>query len=191
METVIHMHPVIDMDDERFYTFCQLNRDARLERSARGDVIVMAPTGGQTSRRNAEIIMQLGHWTKGNGTGVFFDSSGGFRLPNGAVRSPDAAWVEQSRLDVLSDEEQRNFLPLCPDFLIELRSESDHLPTLQEKMLEYIDNGAHLAWLIDPLERQVHIYRPELPVEVLENPLRVSGEAALDGFQLDLEEIWQ
>ena len=190
METIIHMQPVIEIDDERFYALCQLNRDVRLERNQEGNVIIMPPTGGDTGRRNAEIIVQLGMWARQDETGTIFDSSTGFRLPNNAVRSPDAAWVENARLDLLSDEERRTFVPLCPEFLLELRSESDDLGTLKEKMREYIDNGTRLAWLIDPLERKVSIYRSGLPVEVLENPKYISGDPILSGFTLDLRTIW-
>ena len=150
----------------------------------------MPPTGGKTGNRNAEITMQLGLWTKQDRTGIFFDSSTGFRLPNNAVRSPDAAWVTQSRFDTLTNEQKEQFLPLCPDFLIELRSPSDSLPSLKEKSQEYIDNGAQLAWLIDPEEQWVHIYRPHLPVEVLENPAELSADPVLPGFVLNLNEIW-
>ena len=190
METILHMQPVIEIDDERFYALCQLNRDVRLERNQEGDVIIMPPTGGDTGKRNAEIIVQLGMWARQDATGTIFDSSTGFRLPNNAVRSPDAAWVENVRLDLLSDDERRKFIPLCPDFLLELRSESDHLGTLQEKMQEYIDNGTRLAWLIDPLERKTHIYRSDLPVEELENPEHISGDPILSRFTLDLRKIW-
>jgi Uma2 family endonuclease len=190
MEMVIHMQPVIDLDDEHFYTLCQHNPNVRMERNAQGDVIVMPPTGGETSRRNAEIIMQLGIWARRDGTGVVFDSSGGFRLSNGAVRSPDAAWVETARLEGLSAEQRRRFLPLCPDVVIELRSESDNLETVREKMREYAACGARLGWLIDPLERTVEVYCVGLPVEVLADVSVVSAEPVLTGFTLDLASVW-
>ena len=190
METVLHFQPVIEVNDEDFYAFCRLNRDVCIERNARGDVIIMPPAGGETSERNAEITMQLRFWAKGNGTGASFDSSGGFQLPNGAVRSPDAAWIEYARLNALSSEDRRKFVPLCPDFVIELRSESDQLAPLREKMQEYLDNGLDLGWLIDPYTRRVYVYRAGLPIEELEQPSRISGDPVLQGFELDLDEIW-
>ena len=190
METVLHFQPVLELSDEKFYAFCQLNRDLFIERDARGDMIVMPPAGGETSERNAEITMQLRIWAKGDGTGASFDSSGGFRLPNGAVRSPDAAWIESTRLNALSASERRKFIPLCPDFVIELRSASDSLPPLKAKMREYLDNGLGLGWLIDPDPQRVYVYRPGLPVEELEKPSRLFGDPILRGFELDLDEIW-
>ena len=149
----------------------------------------MPPAGADTSRKNAELAVQLGIWAKRDGTGVTFDSSGGFRLPNGAVRSPDASWVGRTRLAGLSAEERTKFLPLCPDFVVELRSPSDRLPVLRDKMREYVDNGARLGWLIDPLGGQVFVYRPGASVERLEEPDHVSADPVLPGFRLDMEEI--
>lgn len=190
MEATVHVQPVIDLDDEKFYELCQLNRDLRMERNAQGDVIVMPPAGGETSDRNAEITMQLRLWAKRDATGITFDSSGGFLLPGGAVRSPDASWIEQARLGMLAAEERQRFIPLCPTFVLELRSPTDRLGYLQEKMQEYLDNGARLGWLIDPQEKRVYVYHPLLPVEVLENPAQIAGEPVLPGFMLDLSEIW-
>ncbi len=190
MEMVLRMEAVVDMNDEHFYTLCQNNPDMRLERNAAGDVVIMPPTGGETSRRNAEIIVQLGVWARRDGTGVLFDSSGGFRLPNGTVRSPDAAWVEKEHLAGLSTEERRHFLPLCPDFVVELRSESDSLYAVQEKMREYSVCGARLGWLIDPSEYRVEVYRRRQPVEVLVGMTAISGEPVLPKFALELANIW-
>lgn len=150
----------------------------------------MPPAGGETGEQNAEITIQLGLWAKRDGEGTTFDSSTGFRLPNGAVRSPDAAWVRRSRLNTLSPEQRKKFLPLCPDFVIELRSPTDSLNALQEKMREYLDNGAQLGWLIDPEQRRVYVYRPQAPVQTLDNPETISGDPTLTGFVLDLREIW-
>ena len=190
MEMVLRMKAVVDMNDEHFYTLCQNNPDMRLERNAAGDVVIMPPTRGETSRRNAEIIVQLGVWARRDGTGVLFDSSGGFRLPNGTVRSPDAAWVEKEHLAGLSAEERRHFLPLCPDFVVELRSESDSLYAVQEKMREYSVCGARLGWLIDPSEYRVEVYRRRQPVEVLVGMTAISGEPVLPKFALELANIW-
>lgn len=191
MEAIVHVQPVINLDDEQFYELCQLNRDLRLERNAQGDVVIMPPVGGETSDQNAEITMQLRLWAKRDATGTTFDSSGGFLLPNGTVRSPDASWIEKARLETLDAEERRRFISLCPTFVIELRSSTDRLRYLQEKMQEYLDNGTRLGWLIDPQEKQVHVYRPHLPILVLESPSQLAGDPVLLGFVLDLSEIWR
>jgi Uma2 family endonuclease len=187
---IVHLRPVLNLTDDQLYEFSQINRDLRIERNAQGELIIMPPTGGSTSQRNAEIIIQLGSWAKSNGEGATFDSSGGFRLNNGAVRSPDAAWVKRSRLSALTTEERQKFLPLCPEFVIELRSPTDSLDVLREKMQEYVDNGAQLAWLIDPEQKRVYVYRPGEPVQALEHPEKISGQPLLSGFELDLREIW-
>ena len=188
---VLRIRPALEMTDDQFFDFCQLNDDLRLERTAEGDILIMAPAGGETSSENAEITTQLGVWAKKDLRGVVFDSSGGFRLPNNAMRAPDAAWVSRSRLAGLTSEEKRKFLPLCPDFVIELRSPSDRLNDQKAKMEEYRENGAVLGWLIDPIERQVYVYRPDLPVEQLDNPGRVSADPELAGFVLELGEVWE
>ena len=187
---IVHLQPVLELSDEQLYEFAQINRDLRIERNAQGELIIMPPTGGETGQRNAEITMQLRLWAKSDGSGATFDSSTGFRLPNGAVRSPDASWVRQSRLVGISDEEKKKFIPLCPDFIIELRSATDSLSVLKEKMQEYLDNGAQLGLLLDPEQRRVYVYRPEAEVEELESPETMSGEPILSGFNLDLREIW-
>jgi len=187
---IVYLHPVFDMTDDQFYEFCQINRDLRIERSAKGELIVMPPTGGETSERNAEITMQLRLWAKRDGTGTTFDSSCGFILPNKAVRSPDAAWIEKSRLATLTAEQRKKFIPLCPDFVLELRSPTDSLSVLQDKMQEYLTNGAKLGWLIEPEYKRVYIYRPQAPVEQLEGPEALSGDPVLPGFVLDLRELW-
>ena len=188
---VIHMRPALDMTDEQFFLLCQQNRDLRIERTAQGDLIVMPPTGWATGDRNAEITTQLRVWAKQDGQGIATDSSTGFKLPNGAERSPDAAWVRRERLAALTREEKDRFLPLCPDFALELRSPTDKLATVQAKMAEYIANGAQLGLLLDPETRRVHVYRPGAEVEVIENPESVSAEPVLPGFRLDLREIWE
>lgn len=186
----IQLDPVVAIDDSHLFEICARNRDLRIERTARGELILMSPAGGKTSDRNAEIVAQLRNWAREDGTGRAFDSSGGFTLPNGAMRSPDAAWVERQRLRALTQEEQEQFLPLCPAFVIELRSPSDPLAPAQAKMGEYLANGAHLGWLIDPAEKRVHIYRPKTDPAVLENPTSIAGDPELPGFVLDLAEVW-
>jgi len=187
----LRLKPAIKMTDDEFFALCQLNRDLRLERNAEGNIKVMPPTGGETGNRNAEITGQLVIWTKQDGTGAAFDSSTGFKLPNGADRSPDAAWVQKSRLAVLTQEEKEKFLPLCPDFVIELLSPSDELEEVKAKMDEYIENGARLGWLLEPRSRRVYVYRPGESVIMIENTGQISGEPELPGFVLNLREIWE
>ena len=187
----LRLKPAIKMTDDEFFALCQLNRDLRLERNAEGDIKVMPPTGGETGNRNAEITGQLVIWTKQDGTGAAFDSSTGFKLPNGADRSPDAAWVQKSRLAVLTQEEKEKFLPLCPDFVIELLSPSDELEEVKAKMDEYIQNGARMGWLLEPRSRRVYVYRPGESVIMIENTGQISGEPELPGFVLNLREIWE
>jgi Uma2 family endonuclease len=151
----------------------------------------MPPTGGETSNRNAELTYQVQAWTRRDQAGVAFDSSGGFKLPNGATRSPDAAWVRRSRLAGLTREQKQKFLPLCPDFVIELRSPTDNLQAVLDKMQEYLDNGAQLGWLLDPLTRRVHVYLPQRPPEILDAPNTLSADPLLPGFVLDLRKIWE
>lgn len=187
----LRLSPAIEMTDDEFFAFCQLNRDLRFERTAEGDIIVMAPTGGETGNRNADITAQLVTWTKRDGTGAAFDSSTGFKLPNGADRSPDGSWVRKSRLAALTHEQKLKFLPLCPDFVIELLSPTDALAVTQAKMSEYIENGAQLGWLIDPEVRKIHVYRSRQAVVVLENTAEIAADPELPGFVLDLREIWE
>ncbi|MEM1281213.1 MAG: Uma2 family endonuclease [Cyanobacteria bacterium P01_H01_bin.152] len=176
---------------EQFAALTAANRELRFERTATGELIVNPPTGGGSGKRNAKIITQLGAWGEANETlGEYFDSSTGFKLPNGANRSPDASWVRRDRWEALTLEEQEGFVPLCPDFVVELRSKTDRLQDLREKMQEYLDNGAQLGWLIDPQPQRVEIYRAGQAVEGLEQPSTVSGEAVLPGFILSLKRIW-
>lgn len=187
---VLQMLPNMVMTDDQFFDFCQLNRHFRIERNQIGDLFIMSPTGSETEERNFNLIVQLGIWTKQDGTGVGFGSSGGFTLPNGAVRSPDAAWIKRTKWEAIPTEKRKKFAPICPEFVVELRSENDSLSTLKEKMPEYIANGVKLAWLIDRKQRQVFIYRPNCAVEELDNPQTLNGEDILPGFVLDLSEIW-
>jgi Uma2 family endonuclease len=187
---VLHLQPIINLTDEQFFEFCQINRDLRIERTTTGEILIMPPTGSETGNRNFKLIQQLANWTDADGTGIGFDSSTGFKLPNGAERSPDAAWVKLERWNALTPEQQKKFAPICPEFVVELRSASDSLEPLKTKMQEYIDNGVLLGWLIDRKNRQVYIYRPGVAVECLGNPASVSGESVLPGFVLDLSKIW-
>lgn len=176
--------------DEQFYQLCIVNRELKLERTAKGDLIIMPPTGGGTGKRNSDINLELGLWNRQTQLGIVFDSSTCFKLPNGADRSPDAAWIPLAKWESITPEQQEKFLPICPDFVIELRSPSDSLKPLQDKMQEYIDNGVRLGWLINRKQRQVEIYRPGREVEILNNPTTLSGEDVLPGFVLNLSLIW-
>ena len=187
---ILHLEPAIKLTDEQFFEFCQLNRDLRIERTATGELEIMSPTGGETSGRNLKLTQQLANWTDEDGTGTAFDSSGGFKLPHGAERSPDAAWVKLDRWNALTPEQQKKFPPITPDFVVELKSESDTLSSLQTKMLEWINNGVRLGWLIDRKHRKVYIYRSGVDVECLDNPASVSGESVLPRFVLDMSKIW-
>ena len=189
---VIKFKPLSKMTDEQFEQFCALNDILRIERNAKGEIILMPPTHGYTGNRNADLNADLTIWARADGTGSYYDSSTGFKLPNGALRSPDASWISNSRLETLTSEQRSGFFDICPDFVIELRSSSDNLSMLQDKMQEYIDNGARLGWLIDPLASpgRVYIYRPNAEVEVMEDAKSVSGDPELPGFTLNLERIW-
>ncbi len=180
----------VGLTDEQFYQLCQDNEDLRLELTAEGELIIMAPTGGTTGSRNATITYQITSWAIKDGTGLSFDSSTMFILPNGTKRSPDGSWVSRERWDALSQEERDKFVPLCPDFVLELRSASDSLSFLQDKMDEYISNGAGLGFLLDPKAKRAYVYRPGQPVESLDNARTVSGDPVLPGFVLDLKDIW-
>lgn len=176
--------------DDEFWEFCRQNDEMRIEMTKEGDVIIMPPTGANTGERNSEINFQLKLWAKKNKQGKTYDSSTGFKLSNGATVSPDASWVLKERIEKFTAKQREKFLPMCPDFVLELRSASDSLRDSQKKMAEYIENGARLGWLIDPKNKRVHVYRANGEIEILENPSKISGEDVLDGFELDLTEIW-
>src|SRR5438876_6872905 len=183
---VVHTAPGMKMDDDQFFQFCQVNRDLRIERTAAGDLIILPPAGASSGRGNAELTYLFEDWARRDRTGLIFDSSTGFNLPNGAMRSPDVSWVRNERLDGFSDEEWEKFLALCPDFVLELRSPSDSLRLAQQKMEEYIRTGARLGWLLDSARQQVHVYRPEERLEVVDDPQKLSGELVRNSFVLDV-----
>jgi len=186
----LDLNPIIQLTDEQFFQLCQHHRDYQFERTKLGELIIMTPTGSETGNRNFEIGVQLGIWNKKYKLGVAFDSSTGFKLPNGAERSPDASWVRKERWNALTPEQQQKFAPLCPDFVLELLSPTDSLPKTRAKMVEYMDNQARLGWLIDRRNKQVEIYRPGKEVEIRLSPVTLSGEDVLPGFVLELKEIW-
>jgi Uma2 family endonuclease len=185
----LNLDSIAHLTHDQFRELCRENRDIRLELTAKGELIVMPPTGWESGRRNSNVNLDLGLWNRQTGLGVLFDSSTGFILPSGAIRSPDAAWVASKRLSVLNPDPE-GFLPLAPDFVIELRSASDRLKPLQDKMQEYIDNGVRLGWLLNPKDRTVEIYRMAQGIEILQSPTEVSGEDVLPGFVLSLEGIF-
>ena len=186
----MRVRPAVALDDDALFALCRANPDLRIERDHDGELIVMSPTGGETGRRNFRLTTKLGVWTERDGTGVGFDSSTGFVLPNGAERAPDAAWVKRARWDALTDAQRRKFVPLVPDFVVELRSASDDLETLHTKMAEYVAQGARLGWLLDPVSKTVWIYRPGAEAHACLDPETVSGEGVLPGFELRLAEVW-
>jgi Uma2 family endonuclease len=186
----LNLDSITHLTHEQFRELCRDNRDIRLELTAKRELIVMPPTGWESGRRNANLTIDLGLWNRQADLGIVFDSSTGFILPNGAVRSPDAAWVAKERVIALNPTPE-GFLPLAPDFVIELRSASDHLKTVQNKMQEYIDNGVRLGFLLNPQDRVVEIYRLGKQVEVLQSPTEVLGEDVLPGFVLNLKGIFE
>lgn len=187
MSTVLDLSPITQLTREQFYQLCRANRDVPLERSPRGELIIVSPVGGESGNQEARLIIKVGVWNEQTGLGVVFSSSTIFSLPDQGDRSPDVAWVRRDRWDALTPDQRETFPPICPDFLIELRPRTDRLKPLQEKMQEYLDSGLRLGWLINPQDQQVEIYRPEQPVEVVAMPAVLSGEAVLPGFRLDVE----
>ena len=188
METIsLHLPQKLQLDDDEFYLFCQINPKLKLEKTKDGEILIMALTGGRTGAKNMALSAQLWLWNNQHQAGIAFDSSTGFRLPNGAIRSPDAAWITKERWEALSAAQQEKFPPLCPDFVVELKSESDPLKAAQEKMGEWLENGCRLGWLLDPQGQQAYVYRPGAAVAEWESfTQRLSGEDVLPGFALDL-----
>ena len=191
METIaINFPKNLKLSDDQFEDLISANRDSKFELTATGELLIMSPTGGETGNRNFELYIDLGNWNRKKGLGKAFDSSTGFQLPNGAKRSPDLSWITLEKWNALNPAQRRKFLPICPDFVVELVSESDDLKEIEEKMQEYLDNGLGLGWLMIPKTRQVQIYRPQQTLEILESPLSLSGESVLVDFVLDLTPIW-
>jgi Uma2 family endonuclease len=188
--TILKLEPAIALSESQFFTLCQQNPDLKIERSGQGELIIMPPTGGETGRKNATLIARLVMWNETYNLGVVFDSSTCFRLPKGGDRSPDLSWLKKERWDSLTPEQQRKFPPLCPDFVLELLSPSDNLSFTQAKMQEYQANGVQLAWLLNPQDQQVEIYRLDYPVEILFRPRELFGENVLPNFVLNLAWFW-
>lgn len=188
---VVRFRPLYAMTPDEFYQFCALNPGLNAELTEEGEVVFMSPSGGATANRNAQLLLALGQWATEDGTGVFFDSSAGFTLPNKAVRAPDASWVRRERWAALTPEQRERFAPLCPDFVVELASPTDWLIDLQDKMDEYMANGAQLGWLIVPETRSVFVYRPGEETVHLSDAESTAGDPVLPGFTLDLLPIWK
>ncbi|BAU12803.1 hypothetical protein LEP3755_33340 [Leptolyngbya sp. NIES-3755] len=188
---VINLKPTIDLTNDEFYKFCQQNPNLKIESTAEGALVVMPPTGGGSGKRNFSLTTYFGIWVEQTQLGEGFDSSTIFQLPNGAKRSPGVAWVTNDRWNALTLEEQERFPPIAPDFVIELRSRTDDIEDLEAKMQEYMENGVRLGWLLDPITKQVKVYREGEPVETLQNPATLSGETVLPGFVLDLSRVFR
>ncbi|WP_017297356.1 Uma2 family endonuclease [Nodosilinea nodulosa] len=186
----IKLQPALDMTDDQFYQLCITNPDLKFERNAQGDLLIMSPTGGETGNRNVELATEFVLWNRQRQLGLVFDSSTGFKLPGGGERSPDVAWVEQSRWDALTPEQRQKFPPIAPDFVLELLSPSDRLSMVQAKMQEYMTSGVRLGWLINPQTRQVEIYRQGQAPELLNNPTSLSEDSVLPEFRLNMALIW-
>ena len=180
----------LEMTEDQLAQLSSDNSDLRIELTAERELIIMPPVFSEGGLQEQELSLQVGIWAKQDGTGRVFSPSAGFTLPNGAVRAPDVSWIPLSRWEALSETERYGFAKICPDFVIELRSQSDSLREVQRKMVEYMENGALLGWLIDPQNRRVHVYRAGQPIEILEEPTAVSGDPVLPGFTLDLSVIW-
>jgi Uma2 family endonuclease len=189
MVYTINLQPTLELTEEQFEEICQNNRDLKFERTTRGSLVIMSLTGGETGRRNIKLSARLENWNDQSQLGVAFDSSTGFRLPNESIRSPDAAWVSQSRWEALTPEQRKKRVPLCPDFLVELKSSTDDVEDLRIKMREYIENGLQLGWLIDPDSQMVEVYRSHRPIEVLTKPTELSADDVMPGFVLNLTGI--
>jgi len=187
----INFEQLITITDDAFYQLCKSNPEIKFERNQRGELIIMSPTGGETGRKNVDLIGQFWLWNRQSKLGVVFESSTCFKLPSGVLRSPDVAWIAQSRWNTLSQAEKEKFPPLAPDFVLELLSLSDNLKETQAKMQEYLDNGVKLGWLINPVSKQVEIYRPNQAKEILNNPSSLSGENLLSGLNIDLLGVWE
>jgi Uma2 family endonuclease len=187
----LRLKPDTPMNDAELMRFCAANEILRVERDANGEILVMTPTGGRTGRKNIYLLQVLGSWADQDGRGYAFDSSTGFTLPDGSMRSPDAAWVLAGRWDAMSEEDKDRFSPICPEFIVELRSQTDRLPVLEEKMEQWIVNGAQLAWLIDPIEQAITIYRLGQQPEMHQHPTSIQGSGIMAGFELVMARIWE
>lgn len=186
----LNLNPTLILDDEQFISICQHNQNFNFERNQKGELIIMPPTGSETGEKNSSLLGQLWLWNYQKKLGKTFDSSTGFKLPNGAIRSPDVSWIKLERWQQLTLEERRKFAPICPDFVIELLSLNDDIEDTRKKMMEYLENGLQLGWLIDPQSKIIEIYRSNQAITILNNPATISGEDILPNFVLDLTDIF-
>jgi len=186
----IDLSPITTLTFDQFEQLCNANPDVKFERTPTGELVIMSPTGGETGKGNAELLADFVIWNRQAKLGVVFDSSTCFRLPRGGERSPDISWIQQSRWDALTSEQQRRFPPICPDFVLELLSPSDVLSRTQARMQEYLENGAKLGWLLNPEDKQAEIYRLGEAIEVSNAPERLAGDPVLPGFTLNLSWLW-
>lgn len=186
----INFNPIVKLTDDQFYQLCRVNPEVKFERNAKGEIIIVPPTGGETGKRNAGLIADFVIWNRQTKLGEVFDSSTCFKLPNGSNRSPDVSWIKKERWEALTPKQKEKFPPIAPDFVLELMSPTDTLKDVRYKMQEYMDNQVRLGWLINPQKRQVEIYRQGQAVESLEAPAELSGEDVLPGFVLDLQFVW-
>lgn len=187
---ILNLAPTFNLTEDAFYQLCQTNPDVRFELTAKGELVILSPVGGEGSKREADLTFAVQLWNRQTKLGVVFSPSAGFTLPNGAIRSPDVTWIDQARWDALTPEQRRRFPPIAPDFVIELRSDTDDLTTLQAKMQEYIENGVRLGWLLNPQDQQAEIYQPGQEKAVLRSPIQLSADPVLPGFILSLNELW-
>lgn len=186
----LNLKPFVELSDEQFYQLCLNHRELKFERTTEGELVIVSPVGGVGGSQEADLIADLVYWNRQTRLGKVFSSSSCFKLPNGANRSPDAAWIAKENWDRLTTEQQQKFPPICPDFVIELRSPSDALVPLQQKMQEYIANGLRLGWLINPQDRQVEIYIANQTKQVCDRPQQIDGADVLPGFVLNLSSLW-
>ena len=187
----ISLDKITPLDDDHFLAICQANPDLKFERTSQGNLVIMSPTGGETGKKNAEIIGDFINWNRHQKQGIIFDPSTGFKLPNGAIRSPDVSWIQTERWEALTQEERQKFANIAPDFILELRSQTDVLSDVQDNLEEYLENGVRLGWLIDPIQETVEIYRQGKEKEILVKPETISGEAVLVEFRLNLNLVWR
>ncbi|MBL1209723.1 Uma2 family endonuclease [Geminocystis sp. GBBB08] len=185
----LNLNPTLILDDEQFISICNHNQNFNFERNHKGELIIMSPTGSETGQKNWSIAGQLWAWNNRYKLGIGFDSSTGFKLPNGAIRSPDVSWIKLERWEKLTPEERRKFAAICPDFVIELLSVNDEIEETRKKMTEYLENGLNLGWLIDPQSKTVEVYQANQSVITLNNPQTLYGENILPDFVLDLTDI--
>ncbi len=186
----VNFNAIARLTDDQFYQLCRDNPDVKFERNAKGEIVIMSPTGGETGNRNFEIAAEFANWNRQTQLGKGFDSSTCFKFPNGANRSPDVSWIKKERWEALTPEQREKFPPIAPDFVLEFMSPTDTLKETQEKMQEYMENQVRLGWLIDRKSRRVEIYRQGQAVEVLQSPTELSGEDVLPGFVLNMQIVW-